>query len=152
MNQKILAFIYDIKNKKFLILKTAESLEEVHGPSKWFTVTGEVESKETIGQAVKREVKEETNLDVIDLFSLNWGSIYDWNKNTYKELNYIAFVEDGEVVLNEEHIEFEWLKLDEFVKRISWGDDKELLKTILYKAVNKKLYFSKLNLIDYRAK
>ena len=54
MNKKILAFICD--GEKFLLLRN-NSRDLTHGGDYWFTVTGSVESDESIEDAVKREVK-----------------------------------------------------------------------------------------------
>lgn len=89
--QKILTFITDGNN--FLALKTAGHPD--HGPSKWFTITGSIENDETPEEAVKREIKEETFLDVKEVFQLNWDSIYDWNNETCNEMNFLTFINPG---------------------------------------------------------
>ena len=70
MNKKILSFIYNKKKNKFLILKTNGDEPEVHGKSHWFTTTGSVEKEESYEEAVRREVKEETDLDVKEIYFL----------------------------------------------------------------------------------
>ena len=86
-------------------------------------------------------MKEETNLNVNEVFSLNWSSTYIWNNEKCKELNFVSFVGSKKVELNEEHTEYKWLKLDEFIKLIRWDNDKKLLKKILKKALEKEKYF-----------
>ena len=93
MNKKVLAFIYNEKKRKFLILKTGDSNEELHGPSEWYTVTGSVEKGESHENAVKREVKEETNLEVKEVYPLQWGCIYEWQGEEHEELYFIAFAD-----------------------------------------------------------
>ena len=73
MKKKILSFI--VHNRKFLALRN-NSKSIKHGGDFWFIVTGLVEDKETVKDAVKREIKEETGLDVNEIFPLNWRSIY----------------------------------------------------------------------------
>lgn len=59
MKEKILAFIYNSETCKFLILNMTKHPD--HAPEGgWFTVTGGVETGESLEEAVKREVKEET--------------------------------------------------------------------------------------------
>jgi 8-oxo-dGTP pyrophosphatase MutT (NUDIX family) len=148
MKRKILSFISS--NNKLLALFSKPHPE--HGGGGWFVVTGGVEGNETLDNAVKREIKEETNLDAREVFELNWGSIYEWAGEDCEESNFISFVDNGDIKLNEEHSEFRWLDLDEFVILINWGDDKKLLKKVLKSALKKRLYFKKLNTIDYRKK
>jgi len=149
MNKKILAFVSD--GKKFLLLRN-NSKDPSHGGDFWFTVTGSVEQGEPIKDAVKREIKEETNLDVSEIIDLRWGSIYSWGGGDHSENNFLAFVKFGEVVLNEEHIDFEWLSLDKYTKKINWGLNKEELKKVLEKALKKELYFRKGKTDDFRKK
>ncbi len=146
MNKKILSFI--VKDGKFLVLYSESHPE--HGDGGWFVVTGGVEKNETYEDAVVREIKEETNLDVKEIFNLNWGSIYDWLGELCKEMNFVSFVKSGKIILNEEHSKFDWLDLDEFVERIKWDDDKDLLKLVLSKALNKDKYFKNIKFKDYR--
>lgn len=146
MNQKILSFITD--GKKLLALYSEPHPK--HGEGGWFVITGEVEEDETHKQAVAREILEETGLDIEEIVSLNWGSIYNWENDICKEYNFLTFVKPGRIILNEEHSKYEWLNLDEFVNLIKWDDYKELLKKVLKKALKKEKYFDKLKIVDYR--
>ena len=147
MDKKILAFVYD--GKKFLILRNNPK-DSAHGGDYWFTVTGSVEADESLEDAVKREVEEETNLNISEIFDLKWGSIYSWGGEDHSENNFLAFVKKGKVILNEEHIDFEWLGLDDFVGKINWSLDKEELKKVLEKALRKELFFNKEKIDDFR--
>ena len=133
MNKKIIAFVYD--GEKFLILRN-NSKDPAHGGDYWFTVTGSVEKNENEIEAVKREIKEETNLDVKDIVDLNWASIYSWDGEDHKEKNFSAFVKKGRIMLSQEHVAFEWLELDDFVERINWSSDKKMLKKVLKNSKN----------------
>ena len=64
--------------------------------------------------------------------------------------NFFVFVNNGEIILNEEHVDSEWLSLDEFIERIKWEDDKELLKIVLEKAIKRELFFKKEKIDDFR--
>ena len=146
MKQKILSFV--VYNKKFLALRN--NPHPKHGGDFWFVVTGEVEEGEKQIDSVRREIIEETALICKEILPLNWGSIYNWRGNVYKELNFVSFVDSKKVKLNEEHLEFEWLNLDDFIKKIRWDDDKMLLKRVLKEALNKKQYFKEQEIKDYR--
>jgi 8-oxo-dGTP pyrophosphatase MutT (NUDIX family) len=146
MKKKILTFV--ASEGKFLALYSEPHPD--HGEGGWFVVTGGVEENETHEEAVAREILEETGLVVDEIISLNWGSIYNWRDELYEELNFLSFVKPEEIILNEEHSKFDWLDVDEFIERIKWDDDKELLKIILEKALNKEKYFNEIIFKDYR--
>lgn len=148
MNKKILAFIFN--GEKFLLLRN-NSKDPAHGGNYWFTITGSIEANESMEDAVRREVKEETNLDVYEIFDLKWGSIYSWSGEDHSESNLLAFVKKGKLILNEEHVSFEWENLDDFIKKIKWwGLDKKELKKVLQKAIKKELLFKKEKTNDFR--
>jgi 8-oxo-dGTP pyrophosphatase MutT (NUDIX family) len=146
MQKKILTFV--VHGKKILALYSEPHPK--HGEGGWFVVTGAIEKGESAEDAVKREVKEETGLLVKEIFSLNWGSIYDWRGDICEEYNFVSFIKPGKIVLNEEHSKYKWLDIDNFTKIIRWDDDKKLLKKVLEKALNKEIYFKELIIKDYR--
>ena len=149
MKRKILTFV--VNGRKFLALEMTKHPE--HAPEGgWFVVTVGVEENESSEDAVAREVFEETGLNIEETIFLNWSSIYEWSGELCEEQNFISFVKPGEVILNEEHSRYEWLNLDEFIKKINWDDDKELLKKVLEKALNKEKHFDKITIKDYRRK
>lgn len=153
MKQKILSFV--VCRGKFLALRN-NSKNIKHGGDFWFTVTGSVEDRETVKDAVKREIKEETNLDVNEIFPLNWKSIYSWNNNDYEEENFIAFVNKNKVILNEEHTDYKWLNIDEFTDiikwdwKIKWDSNKIILKKVLLYGLKRKKFFKKIKIEDFR--
>ena len=128
------------------------SKDPAHGGDYWFTVTGSVEADESIEDAVRREVKEETNLKVSEILDLKWGSVYFWGGEDHSENNFLAFVKKEKVVLNEEHVDFEWLYLEDFIKKIKWDLKKDELKKILQKAIKREIFFKKEKLDDFRKK
>ena len=68
------------------------------------------------------------------------------------ENNFLVFVNDGEVILNEEYIDSVWLSLDNFIKNINWNLSKDELKKVLQKAIKKELFFKKKKIDDFREK
>jgi len=147
MNKKILAFVCN--GKKFLALRN-NAKDPKHGGDFWFTVTGSIENGENEIKAIKREMKEETNLEATDIFDLNWGSVYIWNGKEFNEKNYIAFVKEGMVKMNKEHVDYEWLELKDFVSRIKWGLDKKELMEVLKAGLKKELLFKQPKIDDFR--
>lgn len=146
MQKKILTFI--VYGKKILALYSEPHPK--HGEGGWFVVTGGINEGEDYEEAVSREVIEETGLGVNEIFPLNWGSVYTWRDEVCEEHNFISFVNSKDVILNEEHSKYEWLNIDKFIEMIKWDDDKELLKKILKKALNKESHFKKFTIKDYR--
>lgn len=149
MNKKILAFVYD--GNRFLILRNNPK-DLAHGGDFWFTVTGSLNKTDTNEDAVKREIMEETGLKTIHIFDLNWESIYCWAGEEYFEKNFLAFIKKSNVKLSKEHIEFKWLDLDNFIKTIEWGADKDELKKALSAGIKRQSFFNKTKIEDYRKK
>jgi len=138
---KILTFI--TTDDHFLLLRNNPS-DISHGGDFWFTVTGSVESDETLKQAVKREVKEETSLMTDGIYPLNWGSKYSIDGIEYDEYNFLSSVNQSTVQLNKEHIEYKWLPLGQFVKEIAWSKNKDTLQKVLELGLLHKNYFNKI--------
>ncbi len=131
IQEKILTFIVN-KNNQLLLLKTNSNDPQFHR-SFYYVVTGSCEKQDKSKiETVKREVKEETNLDVIETIYLN--KIFQYNsldKNCI-EYVYLSRVNNINVILNEEHIDYKWCDFNDFIESIHWFEDKvnliELLK------------------------
>ena len=129
-NKKILTFIVN-ENNKFLLLKGSENDPQFH-KSLWYVVTGSCEKYDkNMIDTVKREVKEETNLDVIEVNYLDKIFYYkSLGKNCIEHV-YLSKVKTGNVILNEENVDFKWCNFDEFVNLINWFEDKSDLVKLL---------------------
>ena len=147
MEKKVLVFIYD--GKEFLALRNNPK-DPKHGGDYWYTVTGHLDTGEGFEQAAIRETKEETNLKVTELLSLNCGALYHWHGKDHEQHNYLAFVHRSPITLNNEKVEYAWLPLGKFLTKITWWGDKEQLKTVLKLALQKKLVYATLHLEDQR--
>ena len=132
MKEKILTFIVN-EEKKLLLLKGNSSDPQFH-KSLWYVVTG---SKEDIDKnlydTVKREVKEETNLDVIRIIDMDWNFTYESLGDKCIEKVFLSKVKSSDVKLNEESIDFKWLNINDFINEIDWFYEKEELKEKLAK-------------------
>ena len=91
------------RDGKILLLK--RNVEPFKGH--WHVVGGHVEERETLKEALKREYKEETNLDV------EVGDIIDWRvEETSDRIKLIVVFRikkaEGKVKLNEENVKYRW--------------------------------------------
>lgn len=124
---KILSFIINRNNNKLLLLKGSDKDPQFH-KSFWYVVTGGCEEEDnSFLDIVKREVLEETNLEVKNIIDLDWVFEYESSGEQSIEYAYISYVDSDKVILNEESIDYSWCSLDEFIDKIHWfGDKKEL--------------------------
>lgn len=119
------------ENNKFLLLKGSENDPQFH-KSLWYVVTGSCEKYDkNMIDTVKREVKEETNLDVIEVNYLDKIFYYKSLEKNCIEHVYLSKVKTGNVILNEESVDFKWCDFDEFVNLINWFEDKSELVKLL---------------------
>jgi nucleoside triphosphatase len=81
---------------------------------------GHIELGERMVDAVKREVKEETNLDIRDLeFVCFQEAIYDeqfWEPSHFIFFDFACRTDSRDVTLSEEAEEYTWVTLDEALK------------------------------------
>ena len=134
--QKILTFI--VKDDKFLLLKGSDEDPQFH-ESFWYVVTGSVEKEDKcLEDTVRRELKEETNLDLIKISKLPLIFEYESLGKTCVEHAFISYVKEDNIILNEESIDYKWCDIDEFIKLIKWYDNKDKLYKILNENIDNK--------------
>lgn len=127
--EKILAFV--IHENKILLLLSSDKDPQFH-KSFWYTVTGAYEEiDDYLEDTVRREVLEETGLNVNKIIDLNWIFEYDSLGKYCIEHAYIAYTENNIVKLNEENIEYKWCELDKYINEIKWYSDKNELRNVL---------------------
>lgn len=139
--KKILSFI--VYKNKFLILKGNEN-DPQFKKSFWYVVTGSKEDfDKTLVDTVKREIKEETDLNVVNIKYLNFRFKYESLGNLCEEYCYVSYVDSLDVVLNEESIDYCWCSKDEFLNKIKLYIKKEEMKNILDSILNNKIPYEK---------
>jgi nucleoside triphosphatase len=96
---------------KLLLVKT----HKWHG--KYTIPGGHVEMGERLLDALKREIKEETNLEMIEADFLCFQEfIFDesfWEKRHFIFFDFICQVDDDKVRLNDEAEEYVWVEVDD---------------------------------------
>ena len=130
LKEKILTFIIN-ENNEFLLLKTSDKDPQFH-ESFWYVVTGSCEKEDTSKiETVKREVKEETGLNVIQTIYLDKAFTYESLGSNYIEYVYLSKVKKTDIQLNEEHIDYKWCAFDEFIELIHRFEPKNNLIRLL---------------------
>lgn len=132
---------------EYLLLKRSPDKKY---PNLWQMVSGSIDDGEKSYETAIREVKEETQLDVEELFIFpRVSEFYDFFEEDTINLVpvFIAKVNDDKVKISEEHSEYKWVDFDEAYKildRIQWKENSALLEKIL----NDKLLFNTLQKIE----
>lgn len=131
MNKKILAIIRD-ENDQYLLLHNNPA-DPRHGGDIWYTVTGSMEDEDhNLEDAVRREVKEETGLYVVEICNLDWVFEYSDSEHMNNvEHAFLVTVNRDEVILNNENIGYKWLNMNDYINEIFWYYDKSELKNML---------------------
>jgi dihydroneopterin triphosphate diphosphatase len=114
---------------KVLLLKRAtSSLKDV-----WCYIGGSIESGEKAWESALREVREETGISNVLLYTSNkFDQIYLPEENyIYVAPVFVGFVEEKqEVTLNYEHSEFRWLSFSEAIATVTLPGNDEVLMSI----------------------
>ena len=125
------AYVFSRKNKeiRFLLLKRAKTKIYEH---LWQGVAGKIESGETSWEAAIRELKEETGFEPVRMF------VADHVSNFYEahgdRVNLVPVfgieVENEEVILSDEHCEFQWVDFDTAYQTLIWSGQKDGIAAI----------------------
>jgi dihydroneopterin triphosphate diphosphatase len=114
---------------KVLLLKRAASvLKDV-----WCYIGGSIEKDEKAWESALREVKEETGITNVLLYTANkFDQIYSPQEDyIYIAPVFVGFVEDNqEVILNDEHSDFKWLSFSEAIAAVTLPGNDEVLMSI----------------------
>ncbi|MCF2649443.1 NUDIX domain-containing protein [Niallia circulans] len=99
----------------------------------WCYIGGSLEQGEKAWEAALREVREETGITNVNLYSSNtFDQLYSPLENyIYIAPVFVGFVEENQVVeLNEEHSEYKWLSFDEARQLVTLPGNEEVLTFI----------------------
>ncbi len=100
----------------------------------WEFVKGEVRSDEALIDAVSREIKQETGINV----KIHSFMPYSYSYSYFKNLNFVdsdvacfvAEAKNSDVKLSQEHSHYKWLDYDDALKIIDFKGPKTFLKTV----------------------
>lgn len=118
---------------KYLILR-----REKHWKG-WEFPKGGIEFLETKMHAVKREVREETGLNILEIKKFDVYGEYNYERELEDRKNvvgqdfslYSAEVEFGWANIDEkEHSDFSWVYFDEAWKKLKWKNQKKCLRIV----------------------
>ena len=111
MKRKIGVKAFIFRDGKLLIIKRSNYSNFL--PFSWDLPGGRIEEGEDIKEGLKREVKEEVNLDVDILYPINVHHFIRNDKIIIHGITFLCKYKDGEVKLSREHIEYRWVSLEE---------------------------------------
>jgi 8-oxo-dGTP diphosphatase len=100
-----------VKDGKFLMLKRRP--DDVHKPDIWDIPGGRLEAGENPFEGLKRETKEETNLDIDIIFPIE---VKSFSRDDLQRITMIIFLcrpGSDDVRLSEEHQDHKWADIDE---------------------------------------
>src|SRR5262245_12261274 len=126
----IVAVAYVIEKDGSVLLLRRSPLKD-HAPGEWETGSGRVESGETPEAAIRREVREETGLQVeivapVDTFHFYRGAAREETIGIAFWCRYVG----GELVMSEEHDRAEWVDFDQAVPLLIGNGAARAVETI----------------------
>ena len=112
-----------IKNEKGDILILKRSIHSRSNPGLWELPGGKVESGEDFDQALVREIKEETSLD-ISLTKAIGVAQQDHPHRHSVHIIIMVDVDSGELKISDEHEDYKWASLEKIktLKLANWMD------------------------------
>ena len=122
--------IDDSAEWRVLVLQRGEG---TRCPLSWETVHGHIESGESTAQAARREVMEETGLEIERLYVVTVQPFFIQKTQTVElAVVFAAFVKGGQpVTLADEHVRFDWLTVPEATRRLVWPRERAALAEIV---------------------
>ncbi|TSC65900.1 MAG: hypothetical protein CEO22_309 [Candidatus Berkelbacteria bacterium Gr01-1014_85] len=123
------AIVYHVNDETpaFLLLKRSDD-----DGGFWQPVTGSVEPNETVLQALKREVYEETGIDELksitdEIFQFTWQK----DDQIRQEKVYGVLVDQGTIKLSHEHSTYRWYQFNEAIELLRHEDNREAFRNLM---------------------
>ena len=126
MDKTVLAYIES--NHQYLMLLRNKKKDDLN-EGKWIGIGGHIESGETPDDALKREIKEETNLDVT---SYKLRGLINFKNLNYEEIMYLYTVDayKGELDFCCDEGTLKFVDIDEVPSLNLWEGDRIFLKLL----------------------
>ena len=123
---------------RFLMLKRAKG-KMYEGM--WRMVAGKIKPNEKAWEACLREIQEETNLKIDELYSVPFvNSFYEWETDSIHSIPvFLAITKESKVTMNDEHDKYEWLYIDEAISRLEWPGQKKGIEKSFKMLTNKQM-------------
>lgn len=134
--RKIFALICRISESKqeFLLLHN-NPVDPKEGGDIWYTVTGAVEGEESLENAVKREIDEETGIqDIKEIEFLDTVFKYKMEDIDCEEYAFLVLANDDVKHLSEESIDYKWVDQEGLREQMFWYGDRVVLNGFVKKA------------------
>ena len=107
---------------------------------------GHIELGETIETALRREIKEETNLDIYDIeFLIMQEFIFDetfWQKGHFIFIDHVCKTNSDDVKLNDEAESHVWVSVDEALKLLIDPYTRIAIETYQKRKLNGSIHFN----------
>lgn len=132
LSKYIECYVYKIFDAKVKYLLLKRSKEKEPYPGIWQIVTGRIEPEEEAYKTALREVKEETGLKPLKCFvAPKVNQFYaSYNDKIYLIPVFVVNVKYDNVILSNEHVQYEWLDFEDAYKKVHWYSQKENLQII----------------------
>lgn len=130
---------------EFLLLKRAKNQKY---PNIWQMVTGKIKKSEKAFTTAIREIKEETNIHINNLFVVpNVNSFYNSDDDSMNLIPVFVTIVDSKenVTISDEHQDYKWVGKEEANKLLAWPGQENSVNIIHSYLTNKK---DKLNFIQ----
>ncbi|TVQ66751.1 MAG: NUDIX domain-containing protein [Balneolaceae bacterium] len=123
-------YLYSYLDRKPVFLLFRRAKGHIY-EGQWRMVGGKVKEGEKYWEAAVREMKEETGLNPIRFFTLPSVNQF-YEHRTDKILTIPAFAAEvslhDKIVLNSEHNQYEWFRVEDAVEKVIWPEQQRLLR------------------------
>ncbi len=129
MKKLIDVYPYKIEEGQPWFLLFKRSSKKIYG-NQWRMVGGKLKSGETGWQGALRELKEETGMMPINFWAIpSVNQFYEAKTDTVHTIPaFAAELESGaDILLNEEHTHYKWVRIDEVQTYIKWPEQRRLM-------------------------
>lgn len=123
----VCAIIINDKNETLITLR---SPKREHHPGEWEVMTGRLDQNEGFTDALKREVKEELDIEVEPITPIATFHFYRGDEKVeHVGVSYLCSFKSGEVKVDDvEEVDFKWVSFDDALKIVKDESIKEDFK------------------------